>query len=141
MSKVAKPSDTKSVLIVEDSADFSNLLKFIVDDMGYEGVQFALDKEDIVARSKECNAEAILMDLQLRRKNGMQYIAELKSDAATKNIPIIIISGRELSQREVLELQVKGVRYLRKGRVEMDELKKVISNTLHSHEHATKKVH
>ncbi|MEK7251522.1 MAG: response regulator [Bacteroidota bacterium] len=141
MSKVAKPSATKSVLIVEDSADFSNLLKFIVDDMGYEGLQFALDKEDIVARSKECNAEAILMDLQLRRKNGMQYIEELKSDAATKNIPIIIISGRELSQKEVLALQVKGVRYLRKGRVEMDELKKVISNTLRSHEHATKKVH
>lgn len=139
MSKEAKPSDTKSVLIVEDSVDFSNLLKFIVDDMGYEGIQFAIDKDDIVARSKECHAEAILMDLQLRRKNGMQYIQELKADSATKSIPIIIISGRELGQKEVLEMQSKGVRYLRKGRVEMDELKKVISTTLHANEHAAPK--
>ncbi len=141
MSKEAKSSGTKSVMIVEDSVDFSNLLKFIVDDMGYEGVQFAIDKDDIVERAKECNAEAILMDLQLRRKNGMQYIEELKADAGTKNIPIVIISGRELSQKEVLDLQMKGVRYLRKGRVEMDELKKVISDTLQLNHGTAKKVH
>ncbi len=143
MSKEAKAAAPRSVLIVEDSVDFSNLLKYIVDDMGYEGVLFALDKEDIVERSKECHAEAVLMDLQLRRKNGMQYIEELKADAATKNIPIIIISGRELSQKEILSLQIQNVRYLRKGRVEMDELKKVISETLHSSEasvHKGKKV-
>lgn len=141
MSKEAKSSGTKSVMIVEDSVDFSNLLKFIVDDMGYEGVQFAIDKEDIVERAKDCKAEAILMDLQLRRKNGMQYIEELKADAGTKNIPIVIISGRELNQKELLGLQMKGVRYLRKGRVEMDELKKVISDTLHLSHIAAKKVH
>lgn len=140
MSKEAKSSGTKSVMIVEDSVDFSNLLKFIVDDMGYEGVQFAIDKEDIVERAKDCKAEAILMDLQLRRKNGMQYIEELKADAGTKNIPIVIISGRELNQKELLGLQMKGVRYLRKGRVEMDELKKVISDTLHLNHHVAKKV-
>ena len=130
MSKETKQSDTKSVLIVEDSVDFSNLLKFIVEDMGYEGVQFALDKEDIVSRAQGCKAEAILMDLQLRRKNGLQYIAELKGDPGTKNIPIVIISGRDLSQKELLELQMKNVKYLRKGRVEMDDLKKVIRDTV-----------
>lgn len=134
MSKAEKQTDTKSVLIVEDSVDFSNLLKFIVEDMGFDGVQFTIDKDDIVERAKECNAQAILMDLQLRRKNGLEYIQELKQDASTKDIPIVIITGRELPQREVLELQMQGVRYLRKGRVEMDELKKAISDTLHAEE-------
>jgi DNA-binding response OmpR family regulator len=137
--EMSKAPKLKSVLIVEDSIDFSNLLKFIVDDMGYEGVQFALDKEDIVTRSKECHAEAILMDLQLRRKNGMQYIEELKADPSTKAIPIVIISGRELSSKEVLEFQMKGVRYLRKGRVEMDELKKIINDTLHANDSSSAK--
>lgn len=133
MSKAAKSTDRKSVLIVEDSADFSDLLKYIIEDMGYEGVQFPLDKGDIVEWSKSKKAEAILMDLQLRRKNGMQYIEELKADNATKNIPIIIITGRDLTQREVLELQMKGIKYLRKGRIEMQDLKKAISETLHAH--------
>lgn len=130
MPGAAKTADRKSVLIVEDSADFSNLLKYIIEDMGFEGVQFPLDKEDIVEWSRAHKPEAVLMDLQLRRKNGMQYIEELKSDSATKNIPIIIITGRDLTQREILDLQIKGVKYLRKGRIEMDELKKVIGETL-----------
>lgn len=139
MPKEAKVADTRSVLIVEDSEDFSNLLKFIVDDMGYEGVQFLLDREDIVQRAKDCRAQAVLMDLQLRRKNGLQYIDELKSDTATKSIPIIIISGRDLNQKELVDLRMKDVKYLRKGRVEMDELKRVISTTLHEHESRKKK--
>lgn len=130
MSKEVTSTGSKSVLIVEDSIDFSNLLKFIVDDMGYEGIQFAIDKDDIVERSKDCQAQAILMDLQLRRKNGMQYIEELKADSSTKNIPVIIISGRDLGQKELIQLQMQDVKYLRKGRVEMDELKKAISDTL-----------
>jgi two-component system alkaline phosphatase synthesis response regulator PhoP len=131
MPKVAKTADKKSVLIVEDSADFSDLLKYIIEDMGFEGVQFPLDKADIVEWAKTHNPEAILMDLQLRRKNGMEYIHELKSDGATKDIPIIVITGRDLTQREILDLQIKGVKYLRKGRIEMDELKNVIRTTLH----------
>lgn len=132
MSKSMKNADKKAVLIVEDSVDFSDLLKYIIEDMGYEGVQFPLDKGDIVEWVKTYKAEAILMDLQLRRKNGMQYIEELKADTATRSIPIIIITGRDLTQREILELQMKGIKYLRKGRVEMDELKKAIGETLHS---------
>lgn len=131
MPRATKTADRRSVLIVEDSADFSDLLKYIIEDIGLEGVQFPLDKGDIVEWSKTHKPEAVLMDLQLRRKNGMEYIHELKSDSATKNIPIIIITGRDLTQREILDLQIKGVKYLRKGRIEMDELKKVIRDTLH----------
>jgi DNA-binding response OmpR family regulator len=66
------------------------------------------------------------MDLALRRKGGMEYISDLKADPETKEIPIIIISGRDLSAKDVLEFKMKGVEYLRKGRVEMDEIKNTI---------------
>ncbi|MCZ6775388.1 MAG: response regulator [Ignavibacteria bacterium] len=66
------------------------------------------------------------MDLALRRKGGMDFIDDLKSDRATKNIPIIIITGRELGSKEVLALEIRDVKYLRKGRVEMEEIKNEI---------------
>lgn len=116
----------KKVLIVEDSMDFSNLLKFIVEDDGYEGVQFPVYQEDIISVAKNVAPAVILMDLALRRKGGMEYISDLKSDPDTKQIPIIIISGRDLSPKDVLEFKMKGVEYLRKGRVEMDEIKNTI---------------
>ncbi len=126
MSKTPKPEVKKRVLIVEDSVDFSNLLKFIVEDDGFEGVQFPVQQEDILSVVKEQEPAAILMDLALRKKGGMDYINDLKGDPETKDIPIIIITGRDLGQREVLELQFRGVKYLRKGRVEMHEIRREI---------------
>lgn len=118
--------EKKAILIVEDSIDFSNLLKFIIEDMGFTGVQAPVDVEDIVPLAKEHKPSTILMDLALRRRGGMQFIEDLKADPATKNIPIVILTGRELGAKEVLELQVRDIRYLRKGRVEMDEIKQEI---------------
>jgi two-component system, OmpR family, phosphate regulon response regulator PhoB len=126
MSKDPKNEEKKSILIVEDSIDFSNLLKFIIEDMGFVGVQAPVDVEDIVSLALDAQPVTILMDLALRRRGGMQFIEELKADPGTKNIPIIILTGRELPTRDVLDLQVRGVKYLRKGRVEMEEIKKEI---------------
>ena len=124
--QVKQPSAKKNVIIVEDSEDFSNLLKFIVEDEGLEGIQLPLNEEDIVAWAKKHKPCLFLMDLALRRKGGMEYIGDLKGDPATKNIPIVILTGRDLGHREVMELELKGVKYLRKGRVEIEEIKKVI---------------
>lgn len=117
-------------MIVEDSVDFSNLLKFIVEDEGYPGIQFPVTEEDIVSWAKNHKPAVILMDLALRRKGGFDYINDLQNDPATKKIPIIIITGRDLTQKEILDLQVKGVKYLRKGRVEVQEIKDEIRKSL-----------
>ncbi len=127
MSKSAQPGEKQAVMIVEDSEDFSNLMKFVIEDMGYAGVQFPVDEDDIIGWAKDHKPIVILMDLALRRKGGMEFIDELKGDAATRNIPIVIITGRDLSSKEILALQIKDVRYLRKGRIEMHEIKQAIT--------------
>jgi DNA-binding response OmpR family regulator len=126
MTTNSKAAARKSVLIVEDSVDFSNLLKFIVEDDGFEGVQFPVNSDDITEWAREKQPAAILMDLALGRKGGMDFIDRLKDDPETSEIPIIIISGRELGLKEIMSLQARGIRYLRKGRVEMEEIRDLI---------------
>ncbi len=132
MPRRSRESTNYPVLIVEDSPDFSNLLKFLVEDEGYEGIQFPLTETDIVGWTKDNMPSVILMDLALRRKGGMEYIEELKADPATKDIPIIIITGRDLTTKEILELQVRDIKYLRKGRVEVQEIKDEIRRSIFS---------
>jgi len=132
MPRRSRESTKYPVLIVEDSPDFSNLLKFLVEDEGYEGIQFPLTETDIVGWTKDNMPSVILMDLALRRKGGMEYIEELKADPATKDIPIIIITGRDLTTKEILELQVRDIKYLRKGRVEVQEIKDEIRRSIFS---------
>jgi DNA-binding response OmpR family regulator len=128
MPRQARTAERKCALIVEDSIDFSNLLKFICEDEGLEGIQFPLDGGDIIEWAQKHKPAVILMDLALRRKGGMEFINELRAEHSTKHIPIIIITGRELSHKEILELQLRDVKYLRKGRVEMEDIKKEIRN-------------
>lgn len=123
MPKSLRNTQSRNVLIVEDSPDFSNLLKFIVEDDGFVGVQFPLDGTSIVDWTKEYKPVVVLMDLTLKRKPGMDFIEELKNDKETKHVPIIIITGRELSQREIVGFQLRDIGYLRKGRVELDEIR------------------
>lgn len=136
MGKEPRSVERKPILIVEDSIDFSNLMKFIIEDDGFEGIQFPVDGTDVVGWAKEHRPATILMDLALRRKGGLQFVEELKADPETKNIPIIIITGRDLDPKEVLDLNLRGVKYFRKGRVEMEDLKREIRE---SALHATKK--
>jgi len=138
MPKQAKTAAKSSILIVEDSQDFSNLLKFIVEDEGFEGVQYPIDNEDIVSWTKDHKPSAILMDLALRRKGGMEFIEDLKADAATKHIPIVIITGRDLAHKDVVGLELRGIKYLRKGRVEIAEIKQAILESARSQ---SKKAH
>ncbi len=123
MPKSTRNTTSKNILIVEDSQDFSNLLKFIVEDDGFVGIQFPLDGSSVVEWAKDKKPAVILMDLTLRRKPGMDFIEELKAEKDTKHIPIIIITGRELSQREIVGFQLRDIGYLRKGRVELDEIR------------------
>jgi DNA-binding response OmpR family regulator len=118
------------VLIVEDSPDFSNLLKFIVEDEGVEGVQFPVNDADILPWVTEQKPVLIITDLALRRKSGLDYIKDLKADSSTKKIPILIISGRDLSHKEILELEMQGVKYFRKGRVDMNDIRNEVRRCL-----------
>ncbi len=116
----------RTILIVEDSTDFSNLLKFIVEDDGFTGVQFPLNSDDVVGWAKQHQVSAILMDLALGRKGGMEFIERLKADPDTSSTPIIVISGRDLPMKDVMHFQSQGIKYLRKGRVEMEEIREAI---------------
>jgi len=134
MPNTQKPAGRQVVLIVEDSVDFSNLLKFIVEDDGFDADQFPIQSDDITGWAIKHRPSAILMDLALGRKGGMDFIDRLKADPETSAIPIIIVSGRDLPFKDVLALQARGVRYLRKGRVEMEEISSAIKEAVASAE-------
>jgi DNA-binding response OmpR family regulator len=128
----AKPSKKHTVLIIEDSLDFSNLLKFVVEDEGLEGIQFPVTETDVVSWAIKHKPVLILTDLALRKKGGLEYIKDLQADLVTKKIPIAIVSGRDLGHKEVLELELQGVKYFRKGRVDMSDIRDEIRRCIPS---------
>ena len=117
--------EKKTVLIVEDSPGFSELMKFVVEDEGFNGVLFPLEKNFIEWVEKE-KPSAIVMDLALNRYSGFDLIHELKQHPKFKKVPIIVITGRDLNVKDITELKILEIPYLRKGRVDIQEIHQAI---------------
>ena len=119
----------KTVLIVEDSPGFSELMKYVVEDEGFNSVLFPLEENFIHWVEKEKPA-AIIMDLALNRLSGFDLIHDLKSHSKNKQIPVIVITGRDLSTKDITELKLHDIAYLRKGRVDMHEIHQAIRDAV-----------
>ena len=119
----------KTVLIVEDSPGFSELMKFVVEDEGFKGVLFPLEENFLQWVDKE-KPSAIIMDLALNRLSGFDLIRELKDHSRHKNVPVIVITGRDLDVKDIATLKMHGIPYLRKGRVDMHEIHQTIRNVV-----------
>lgn len=123
----------KTVLIVEDSPGFSELMKYVVEDEGFKGVVFPLE-EDFVHWVDREKPSAIIMDLALNRLSGFDLIHVIKAHPKHKAIPIVVITGRDLDIKDITELKMHGIPYLRKGRVDMHEIHQAIRNIVSKNE-------
>ena len=119
----------KTVLIVEDSPGFSELMKYVVEDEGFKGVLFPLEESFMQWVEKE-KPSAIIMDLALNRLSGFDLIHELRDNPKHKKVPVIVITGRDLSVKDITDLKMHDIPYLRKGRVDMHEIHQAIRDAV-----------
>ncbi|MBU1131098.1 response regulator [Patescibacteria group bacterium] len=88
------------ILIVEDD-EF--LLRMYVAKLEMEGYKIvtAVDGEKGVRLAVKEKPDLILLDLLLPKKDGFQALKELKANAATRSIPVIILTN--LSQKKDID--------------------------------------
>lgn len=87
---------SKSVLIVEDNADISKLIKGYVTNMGcFKHVITANDGMMASIKLKNQKFDIIFMDIEMPKKDGDEVIRELSVDKRALNKPedIVVISG------------------------------------------------
>lgn len=80
------------VLVVEDNASNLTLSTFLLESAGH-AVLSASDAESGLALARAEQPDLILMDIQLPGMDGLQATALLKSDSATRSIPVIALTA------------------------------------------------
>jgi CheY-like chemotaxis protein/HAMP domain-containing protein len=87
----------KAVLIIEDDRDFAQWLLDVARLHGFKAVVTPRGKQAL-ALVREFAPAAITLDLRLPDVDGWQILDRLKSDLATRHIPVFIISAHEEPQ-------------------------------------------
>ena len=102
------------VLLVDDEPGIVKLVGKRLEVAGYEVVT-ALDGEEGLTKARLGRPDAVILDLMLPIKNGMEVCAELKADAATKAIPIIMFTARHEAMDEKLCRECGADAYITKS--------------------------
>lgn len=80
------------ILIVEDNADNMTLTVLLLESEGHTVIT-AVDAEAGLTMARAQLPELILMDIQLPGMDGLQATALLKSDPATRAIPVVALTA------------------------------------------------
>jgi two-component system alkaline phosphatase synthesis response regulator PhoP len=88
------------ILVVDDEIYIVHILDFSLGMEGYEVVT-ALDGEQALQKVKTEQPDLIVLDIMMPKLDGYETCKQLKSDPATKHIPVILLSakGRNVDQR------------------------------------------
>ncbi|TDT41439.1 twitching motility two-component system response regulator PilH [Halospina denitrificans] len=82
------------VLIIDDSPTDRQKMAGVVKNLGFE-VLDAENGADGVKKAREEQPDLILMDIIMPDINGFQATRQLSKDAATKDIPIIVVTTKD----------------------------------------------
>ncbi|MBX7536400.1 response regulator [Qipengyuania sp. GH1] len=82
----------KRILVVEDNDLNRKLFCDVLKANGYEVVPVA-DGSNVVGTAKKSEPALIIMDIQLPNINGVELIAQLKSDKALKHVPVLAVTA------------------------------------------------
>jgi CheY-like chemotaxis protein len=82
----------KRVLIADDSANTRGILKFMLQNQGFELIE-ATDGEEVLAKAAAHKPDLIILDGMMPKKTGFVACNELKQDPKTSSIPVILLTA------------------------------------------------
>ena len=120
------------IYYVEDEKNIRELVEYALLANGFEIRCFADGVSFWQGLREEKNPELILLDIMLPGENGMEILQRLKENAATKDIPVIMVTAKGSEYDKVLGLDSGADDYIAKpfGMMELvSRIKAVLRRT------------
>ena len=102
------------VLVVDDEPDHVELISKILKGEGYR-IEKAYDGEKALESVKHSKPDLIILDLMMPNVSGFDVIDHLKAGEDTKEIPIIVVTGKDLTREQIGSLNGRVEKILKKG--------------------------
>jgi threonine synthase len=91
---------TTSVLLVDDNDDDALLIRRLLEGRKAYRVHHARDGWDGLAQARQKLPDLIITDLMMPGIDGFGLVEELKMDPRTQNIPVVVVSAKDITSEE-----------------------------------------
>jgi CheY-like chemotaxis protein len=121
----------RDVLVIDDDPnDLRLIAKILSDDGRYKAILAEGGPSGWTIISSGTPPHAVIMDLFMPDMDGFQILENMRSNEALRDIPVIVISGMDLTAEQKEELNKLGQRLLSKGSFNEKELLTTIQRAL-----------
>jgi len=121
LEKYRASNSPSRVLIVEDDVDMRERLRGTLASEGWE-VDEAENGRVALRRLSKIRPDLILLDLMMPEMDGFEFLSELRKMGDHHGIPVVVVTGADLSERDRRDLNGGVERVLSKSAFSRDEL-------------------
>ncbi len=121
------------ILLVEDDADLAAVVvaSFGSDASAGFGVQHVNSVSDAKTQCELQPPDLMILDLTLPDGDGFALVDWLRRHNDLRMMPLVVFSGRELSEEERAQLRLGPTQFLTKARVQPRDVEKLVMSLMH----------
>ncbi len=119
------PDDVELALFALKKNNLANKIQIVRD--GEEALDFLFCRGVFAGRSFDHPPRVVLLDLKLPKVDGLEVIRELKKDARTRPIPIVVMTSSN-QQKDMVEGYQLGVNSYIQKPVDFDQFRQIIKD-------------
>jgi threonine synthase len=112
----------KHIAIIEDNPDAARLLRRILQTRGDYQIKEAHSGKEGLELIRTLHPDLIMLDLMMPDMDGFSVLDNLKADPELENIPVIVITAKELNTEERKRLQGQIQMLMQKGSFMQEDL-------------------
>ena len=86
------PDPKPYILVVDDNKITTKLMRRYLEANGFEAVE-AYDGVECLEQIEKRQPDAVMMDVMMPRLDGLETVSKIKSNPATQNIPVAIVTA------------------------------------------------
>nr|HDN00236.1 response regulator [Deltaproteobacteria bacterium] len=116
-----KTGKIQRILVVDSEKDTVSLIEHTLQEVGCQ-IKTAYNGQDAIELVKSFMPNLIILNLTMPKVDGFDVIEHIKTEESAKNIPLILITKKDLSKNEkdALDGRLRGI--LNKGRLKEEDL-------------------
>ena len=117
------------VLVVDNELETVRLIGNVLKETGYQ-VATAYNSENAIKSIQDLKPDLIVLNLTMPEVSGFDVIEYLRTGEGAKDIPLIVLTQRDLTEEEIDELNGKIQGIVNKGVLTKEDLLKEIKETI-----------
>jgi signal transduction histidine kinase/CheY-like chemotaxis protein len=129
LGRVTGPERREHVLVIDDDETARYLVRSSLADSAYAVVEAGEGREGL-RQARELRPAAIFLDLVMPGYSGFEVLEQLREDATTRGIPVVVMTSKVLAPADLAWLRARATAVLSKAQVGRDTVGRALAQAL-----------